>query len=69
MLNIKQLQRLSSFNLTEVVKDAGLKLSNIRAKIAFGRELKVNESQALEKAIEKFGIEMKKEVENEIDVK
>lgn len=59
MLNIKQLQRLSKFSISAIVKDAGVPLANIRAKIAFGRELKVDESQLLERAIEKFGIKIK----------
>jgi len=64
MLNIKQLQKLAKFTIKDIVKDAGLNINNIRSKIQFGRELKVDESQALEKAIEKFGIKMKEE-ENE----
>jgi len=59
MLNIKQLKKLSQFSIAAITKEAGLSLSNIRSKIAFERELKVNESQALEKAIESYGIKMK----------
>ena len=61
MLNIKQLQRLAQFSISAIVKDVGLSLPGIRAKISFSRELKVDESQALEKAIEKFGIKIKEE--------
>lgn len=64
MLNIKKLQRLSKFSIAAIVKDAGVPLHNIRAKIQFGRELKVDESQKLERAIEKFGIKLKED-ENE----
>jgi len=56
MLNTKQMQLLSKMNLISLCKEAGLKSGTIRSKLNRGTELKVNESEALTKALEKFGI-------------
>lgn len=56
MLNIENLNKIAKLNLISLCNEAGLKHNTIRAKIKRGTELKVNESEALTKALEKFGL-------------
>ena len=69
MLNIERLKVLSGLSIHNLAKLSGMSYHTLGTKIRFGRELKVNESQLLEKVLRdyynikiietKYGVEVK----------
>lgn len=59
MITIKQLKKLSEFSLRKLAKVSGMNYSTLSYKLREESELKVNESQLLEKVLrDEFNIKL-----------